>query len=77
MRESQVWMSTAGWFGAGAGRDVGGGLATDEPSHIHLPRQRRAGRPAAAGTSAVWGGRATNREHGAAPDRCNPAGARR
>lgn len=33
------------WFDAGAGRRPGLDGATDEPSHIHLPRRRRGVRP--------------------------------
>jgi hypothetical protein len=37
-------------YSVGSGRGAGAGLAAIEPSHIHIPRRRRVGPPAAAGT---------------------------
>jgi hypothetical protein len=41
-------------FIIGAGRRLGGDVARGEPSHIHLPRRRRATRPDDQGNGPTW-----------------------
>ena len=50
------------WFITGSGRGLGADIAKDEPSHIHVPRRRRAVRPDNLGTSATWGAHVSDEE---------------
>ena len=43
------------WYAGGADRGLGGDIARDEPSHIHLPRRRRVARPVDQDDGAIWG----------------------
>jgi hypothetical protein len=43
------------WHTSGADRGLGGEIARDEPSHIHLPRRRRVARPIDQDDGAIWG----------------------
>jgi hypothetical protein len=47
MIENRTWHTAATTYGFGIG------IGTDEPSHIHLPRRRRAVRPADQGDSVM------------------------
>jgi hypothetical protein len=54
------------WSVTGAGRDLGLDITRNEPSHIHLPRRRRVGRPDDQGTGelrAVYVSRSGHRRH--------------
>ena len=60
MTEHVVWSIT------GAGRDLGVDITQNEPSHIHLPRRRRAARPDDQGAGelrAVYVSRGEHRRH--------------
>jgi len=54
-------------YSVGSGRGAGAGLAAIEPSHIHVPRRRRVGPPAAAGTGATPAAAGRDEERWAAP----------
>jgi hypothetical protein len=43
------------YYSSGADRGLGGEIARDEPSHIHLPRRRRVARPIDQDDGAIWG----------------------
>lgn len=54
-------------FITGAGRGLGVDFATDEPSHIHIPRRSRVARTNAADNSATWHASIREEEHRRAP----------
>jgi hypothetical protein len=59
MTEKRVWFI--------AGESLGVDIATDEPSHIHIPRRRRVVRPGTAGSGAAWSASMPDGGHSAAP----------
>lgn len=51
------------WSVTGTGRDLGLDVAQNEPSHIHLPRRRRAARPGDQGAGDVRAVYVSHGEH--------------
>jgi hypothetical protein len=54
-------------YSAGSGRGAGAGFAAIEPSHIHVPRRRRVGPPAAVGTGETPAAAGRDEERRVAP----------